>query len=426
MASILIVDDLSSIHEMLEAVIEPTGHKCVFAQDGEKALSLYKSSSFDVVLADISMQPMDGITLLKQLKTYDPRSVVIMMTGYASTDTAIKALKYGAFDYIKKPFKVDELLATLDHAVEFRGSKGNNPDPSAQIPASPGEQGEIEGILPGRSEKIVRLRQQVLKLVGSQTPALLQGETGTGKKFIADVLHRNRNGNDAPMVFVDCTLSQEENFRENLFGADNKGGQWIADAAGGTLFLGQVECLSDELQEILVSVLKNNINRFRLICSANVDLEDMIDEGEFSDELFYRIATLPVNIPPLREHSTDIPDIVKARVARVAISDFDARQIEFTDEALDALTHYGWPGNMTELAQVVSSVVSTTSTRIIDIDQLPLRVRPFQDWPTLEEYLAPKERHYVRTVLAACGNDEEKAAAILGCDLSRISTLVNS
>jgi two-component system, NtrC family, response regulator HydG len=429
MASLLIVDDLSSIHEMLEAVIQPTGHEPVFAQDGEKALALYKSQGFDVVLADISMQPMDGITLLKQLKDYDPLCVVIMMTGYASTDTAIKALKYGAFDYIKKPFKVDELLQTLDRAVEYRkvlaGSQG-----AAAVPppvASTSEtSGELEELLPGTSQKAVRLRRQVAKLIGSQTPVLLQGETGTGKKMLAEILHRGRGGEEASLIAVDCSLGDDETFREMLFGEDNQGGAWIQEAAGGTLFLENIDRLSADMQETLVNVLKNNISRFRLICSSAIDLEERVDEGEFSDELFYRIATLPVNLPPLRENFADLESILKTRIARVEGSKFDARQIEFTPEALEAMTRYGWPGNLTELNQVVSSVVSTAEERVIGLEQLPLRIRPLADWPTLDEYLAPRERHYVRTVLAACGNDEEKALSVLGCEPSRLETLVNS
>ncbi len=425
MASILIVDDLSSIHEMLEAVIQPTGHQPVFAQDGEKAMSLYKSDSYDVVLADISMQPMDGITLLEQLKAYDPQCVVIMMTGYASTDTAIKALKYGAFDYIKKPFKVDELLQTLDRAIDYKKVQGAARPSGDPAPAATGAaHSAIEEILPGGGDKIVRLRRQISKLAGSQTPVLLQGEPGTGKKAVAEILHRGRNGKEVSLVSADCAAADVEAFRENLFGGDNQGGRWISEATGGTLLLEHIEVLSDELQEILVGILKNNINRFRLICSSRIDLEEKVDEGDFNDELFYRIATLPVNLPPLREHVADIPDILKARIARVKSSRFDARQIELSEEASEALTTYGWPGNLTELDQVVSNVVSTSENRIIEIDQLPLRVRPFQDWPTLEEYLAPREKHYIRTVLTACGGDDEKAAEILGCDPSRVSELV--
>ncbi len=429
MASLLIVDDLSSIHEMLEAVIQPTGHEPVFAQDGEKALALYKSKEFEVVLADISMQPMDGITLLKQLKSYDPKCVVIMMTGYASTDTAIKALKYGAFDYIKKPFKVDELLQTLDRAVEYGKAVAKNQVSAAGgAPASSGEEsgGELDDLLPGSGDKAVRLRQQVSKLIGAQTPVLLQGEPGTGKKALAEFLHRGRSGEGAPLISVDCILGDDDVFKENLFGEDNQGGCWIRDAAGGTLFLENIDRLAPDLQEMVVGVLKNNISRFRLICSSSIDLEEKVDEGEFSDELFYRIATLPVNLPPLREHISDLESILRSRVARVKGSKFDARQIEFADEALDAITRYGWPGNMTELQQVVSSLVTAAEERVIRLEHLPLRIRPMADWPTLEEYIAPRERHYIRTVLAACDNDEEEAARVLGCDPSKVSSLVNS
>lgn len=423
MASILIVDDLSAVYEMLEAVIQPTGNKTVYAPDGEKALSLYKSEPFDLVLADISMQPMDGLTLLGRLKEYDPHCVVVMMTGYASTDTAIKALKCGAFDYIKKPFKIDEFLVTLDRALRFKELESKVPSAPSVAPRQ--EAGsEIETGILGESRKINRLRQQVEKLAGGHMPIVLQGESGTGRHSVARMLHRRRRGDDAPFVSVDCAFTTEAGFREGLIGEGGTGGNWIKEAVDGTLYLEHIENFPFSLQKELVSVLKNNINRFRLICSTDVDLEELVESGRFDYELFYRIAALPVFFPPLREHPEDIPLLLDSILREASNPAFKGNQIEFSEEALKAIRSYSWPGNLGEFRQVVSSLVNGTETRTISADQLPLRVRDRKDWPTLDEFLARHEKAYIETVLHACGNDSEEAAQILGCDPSRLSPMI--
>src|SRR5512135_2522066 len=186
MPAVLIVDDLISIHEMLEAVIQPTGYSTAFATDGEKGLARYKAEKYDLVLADIDMKPMDGITLLKQLKLYDPSCVIIIMTAYASTESAVQALKYGAFDYLQKPFKVDELIATLKRGMEFRQA---HLERAADASAPPMDTGDIENRLVGKSAKSKKLIQQIKKLCTVRTPVLLVGEAGTGKATVADILH---------------------------------------------------------------------------------------------------------------------------------------------------------------------------------------------------------------------------------------------
>jgi DNA-binding NtrC family response regulator len=179
MASILIVDDLISIHEMLEAVITPTGHQTTFATDGEKGLARYKAEKFDLVLCDIDMKPMDGITLLKQLKQYDPSAVVIIMTAYASTESAIQALKFGAFDYLQKPFKVDELMQALKRSLEFRHAVVERETRGA-APAV--KAGDFEARLLGDSQKIKRLISQLKKLATAHTPVLISGRPGPATK----------------------------------------------------------------------------------------------------------------------------------------------------------------------------------------------------------------------------------------------------
>jgi two-component system, NtrC family, response regulator HydG len=417
MPSVLIVDDLVSIHEMLEAVIQPTGFATSFATDGEKALVRYKAEKYDLVLADIDMKPMDGITLLKQLKQYDPNAVVIIMTAYASTESAVQALKFGAFDYLQKPFRVDELIATLRRGLEFRKFQAERAVASGVGGA---KAADIESRLIGRSAKLTKLIAQVKKLATVRTPVLLIGENGTGKTSVAEILHAASGAPDTALVRIDCSLSTEANFRDGLLGQNGEGGAWVKQAKGGTLFLQHLQCLSESVQKELVSVLRNTAHGFRLICTTNDDLERLVDEGKFHDELFYRVASLPVHLSPLRERADDIAMLVKHYSAQAANPQFDANLIEFTDDAKTVLAAYHWPGNLTELSQVVSKIIATTETRVITSQQLPLRLRELKHWPALSEYLAGQEKQYVDMVLHACRGDKAAAAKVLGVDVSKL------
>lgn len=417
MPSILIVDDLVSIHEMLEAVVQPTGLTAGFATNGEQALSKYRNESFDLVLTDIDMKPMDGMSLLKEIRAYDPSAVVIIMTAYASTDSAIQALKLGAFDYIQKPFKVDELLKTLRRALEFREFSKSESASSSTVSSAADE---WETQLVGRSPAMARLIQQLKKLVGSRTPVLLQGEPGTGKRLVAELLHQASNPEEAPFVRVDCTGSSEPDFADNLIGSQNKGGKWAEEAAGGTLFLENLPSLPPELQNALGGVLRILGQSARVVCSSSIDLEAAVDEGKFDGQLFYRLASLPILLPPLRERTEDIPLLVKEIVRQTTNPSFASNQIEFTDDAMQTLSAHYWPGNLSELNQVISKLVSTSDSRVISSRQLPLRLRQLADWPALEDYLAGQEKEYISTVLNACHDDRELAARILKCDPSKL------
>ncbi len=417
MPSVLIVDDLISIHEMLDAVIQPTGFSTVFATDGEKALARYKAEKFDLVLADIDMKPMDGITLLKHLKQYDPNSVTIIMTAYASTESAVQALKFGAFDYLQKPFRVDELIATLRRGIEFKEIQAQRASTGGGAALKPED---IEGRLLGTSPQIKRLIQQVKKLAAVRTPVLLVGENGTGKTSIAEILHTVTGSDEAHFVRIDCSLSSETHFRQGLLGLNGEGGPWVREAKGGTLFLQHLQCLPEAVQKELVSVLRNTAHGFRLVCTTTEDLEKMVDEGRFNDELFYRVASLPLQLPPLRERKEDIPLVIKHFTTQSSNPQIDTNLIEFTDDAMAILSAYHWPGNLTELFQLTSKIASTTETRVITSEQLPLRLKELKHWPTLAEFIAGQEKQYLDRVLHASRGDKAAAAKVLGVDPARL------
>jgi two-component system response regulator HydG len=417
MPSVLIVDDLVSIHEMLDAVIQPTGFTTAFATDGEKGLARYKADKFDLVLADIDMKPMDGITLLKQLKIYDPTAVVIIMTAYASTESAVQALKFGAFDYLQKPFRVDELIATLRRGLEFREFQAQR---AASGIVAGAKTADIESRLVGKSARLIKLITQIKKLATVRSPVLLIGETGTGKGEVAEILHAASGAPDSALVRIDCALSSEANFRDGLIGQNGEGGVWVKQAKGGTLYLQELQCLTLPVQKELVSVLRNTAHGFRLVCTTTQDLEGLVDEGKFHDELFYRVASLPVHLPPLRDRAEDIPSLVKHYAARALNPHFDAKLIEFTDDALAVMGAYHWPGNITELTQVVLKIAATTETRVVTSAQLPLRLRELKHWPTLAEYLSGQEKQYIDHVLHTCKGNKAAAAKALGVDVSKL------
>jgi DNA-binding NtrC family response regulator len=329
----------------------------------------------------------------------------------------VQALKYGAFDYLQKPFRVDELIATLRRGLEFRKFQAER----AASGLAPGaKSNDIETRLIGKSARITKLIAQVKKLATVRTPVLLVGENGTGKSAVAEILHGASGAPDTAFVRIDCSLSSETNFREGLLGQNGEGGAWVKQAKGGTLYLQHLQCLSMTVQKELVSVLRNTAHGFRLIATTSEDLEHMVDEGKFHDELFYRVASLPVQMPALRDRADDLPLLVKHYTAQAANPLYDANLIEFTDDAMAILVAYHWPGNLTELYQVITKLAGTTESRVITSQQLPMRLRELKHWPTLAEYLSGQQKQYVDMVVHACHGDKAAAAKVLGVDAATL------
>jgi DNA-binding NtrC family response regulator len=367
MSSVLIVDDQKELHDILKVVVQPLGCDAEFAFDGQEALDLFKNNSFDVVLSDISMTPMDGITLLNEIKDIDPNAIVILMTGYGSMETAVRALKSGAFDYIQKPLKIKEFVAALKKGLDAK-SRGLISRPIAQtsqrtIP--PFQASENCYALIGKNKQIVKAQQQVDRLIKVSTPVLVQGPSGTGKKMVALTIHRSSSFNEGELVAVDCSIADQTVLKEQLVGHDGLGGPLLERATGGSLYLQSVEDLDLGLQATFSKLLKAVGHEFRLICSSEADLEEKMDAGEFSYELFYRIALSVIHLPGLEERKEDLEDIVRTIMDNSSNFKFDSRKIELSDEANSFLADQSWSFNLEQLVQKVTNAVSNTEDRVI-------------------------------------------------------------
>ena len=305
-------------------------------------------------------------------------------------------------------------MQALKRGLEFRRITTER-ELSAGAPTS-ARTADFDERFPGESSKVKRLVSQLRKLVTVHTPVLLSGELGSGHEIAAELVHGAGSPPDSPFVRIDCRLSSEASLREGLLGQNGAGGTATQQAKGGTLLLQHLQCLPKGAQEELVVVLRNHSANFRLICATEEDLESLTEQGTFNEELFYRIAALPVHLPPLRERTEDIPALLRAVTNKATNPQFAARQIEFTEDALTALRAYRWPGNLAEFTQVISKVLATTDVRVITSAQLPLRVQDFKDWPTLADYLGGQEKQYIARVLHACGGDLAKAAQTLGVE----------
>jgi len=330
-------------------------------------LDLFKNNSFDVVLSDISMTPMDGITLLNEIKDIDPNAIVILMTGYGSMETAVRALKSGAFDYIQKPLKIKEFVAALKKGLDAK-SRGMVARPIAQISQRtipPFQASENCYALIGKNKQIVKAQQQVDRLVKVSTPVLIQGESGTGKKMVALTIHHSSSFNEGELVGLDCSIADQETLKQQLIGQDGMGGPLLERATGGSIYLQSVESMDLELQTAFSKLLKAVGHQFRLICSSEVDLEEKMDAGEFSNDLFYRIALSVIHLPTMGEREDDLGDIVRTIMDNSSNFKFDSRKIELSDEAMSYLNDQAWSKNLEQLVQKVTNAVTNTEDRII-------------------------------------------------------------
>jgi len=423
MPSVLIIEDERLVSEMIGVVLHGAGYETTVVEDGETALARYRESPFDVVLVDILMKPMDGLTVLEKIMALDPGARVAVMTGLPSLERAVRAFRLGAFDFFPKPLAFETLKTsfrkaldrTQHHAVGAPvGDDASAPDLAAGAGTLSAEDA-LAQILVGDEKPVARARGQAERLLPRDAPVLIEGEAGTGKARLAQWFHSFGPTASGPLVLADLAQASTAELQRNLIGPGD-GGKWLRDASGGTLILQHIEDLPLSLQHEVAPLLDSKEADFRLVTTAACSLEGLLDEGTFSEELYFLLGALPLALPPLRETLNDLPKLVQAVARRSHNPHLKPDAIVFTDAFFAALRQYDWPANRRELRQVVTAAVASARVPLIEADALPRRLRPLSEWPSLEVYLAEEQAAYVEAVQQRCGGDRDHMAEILGVD----------
>lgn len=384
LARILIAEDDSQTRHMLVDYLEQEGYEVVGVKDGEDALSVIHEQDVDVILTDLKMPKLDGMSLLSKVKREKPGIVVLMMTGYACVDTAVEAMKLGAEDYITKPVNLEELRIQLCKAIEKQAIKSENIISKQQLK----DKYRFENII-GRSEPMENIFQLIEKVADSDSNIIIYGESGTGKELVARAIHYNSYRSSKPLVPVNCGAIPEELLESELFGHE-KGAFTGAHrtrigrfefANGGTIFLDEIGDMSPGLQvKVLRFLEEHKFERvggvksikvdIRVIAATHSDLEKAVVDGRFREDLYYRLNVIPIVIPPLRERRSDIPILVS-----YFIDQFNREKGKsisgISDIALEFFLKHSWPGNVRELQNMVERLVVLKEAGIIVVEDLP-------------------------------------------------------
>ncbi len=383
---ILVVDDEQNIRTVLRALLAKDGHEVVTAADGDEAIGALRGGGFHAVLTDLRMPRTDGMALLDFVTGAYPGLPVVMLTAHGTVDTAVQALKRGAFDYLTKPFDHAEIRQVMDKALRSEAAKQRAVAGAAEV--APPSDDPFAGIV-GDTEAMQEVFRLVRKVAASPTTILIRGESGTGKELIASAIHQLSDRAEGPLIKLNCTAIPENLFESELFGHEkgaftgaiaSKPGRFEL-ASGGTLFLDEVGELPKEMQVKLLRVLQErSFERVggvrsltvdvRLIAATNVDLEELIRTGAFRDDLYYRLNVVPIVLPPLRERREDVPALLEHFVAK--FNRRLAREVRgVTPAAEAALCAHDWPGNIRELENLMERVILLVEGDEIGLDDLP-------------------------------------------------------
>ncbi len=431
---VLVVDDDRETVDLLQEILAKEGYQVATAGDGHAALALVSRTSNeppDVVITDLQMPGMDGLALLSELRTRLPDTLVILATAYGSLKTAVDGIKAGAFDYLSKPFIVNEIRLVVRRALEHKQVLQENRDLREQLR----DRYRFDNLV-GSSPGMVAVYKLIARVAQTDSTVLIQGESGTGKELVARAIHTNSQRHAGPFVAVDSGSLAESLLESELFGhergaftgavAAKKG--LLEKAHLGSCFLDEMADVSLALQSKLLRVIQEREIRrvggseaipvdVRIIAATNKDLQRLVESGKFREDLYYRLNVVTIAIPPLRERPEDIPDLAQFFVQKYST----ARTKPVTGvspEAMALLSRYGWPGNVRELEHVIERAVVLTPNPILLPHDLPLAIQAQAtqpaaqrgNWPSLESM----ERDYILRVLDAHKGDVGRAAEILG------------
>jgi two-component system, NtrC family, nitrogen regulation response regulator NtrX len=436
MHSILVVDDEQDIRETLRGILEDEGYKVLLAESAEACLEQLQRRSCEVVLLDIWLPGMDGLDALERIRQADGAPEVVMISGHGTIETAVRATKLGAFDFLEKPLSLDKTLIVIKNAFEAYRLRRENAEFKKQMQA--------KSVIVGESIPMKALRQQISVMAPTNGRVLVFGESGTGKELVAHAIHAHSLRKDNLFVEVNCAAIPEDWIESELFGhrkgalpgaAGDKEGKF-EKADGGTLFLDEVGDMSLKTQsKVLRTLDEQRFTRVgddepirvdvRVIAATNKDLDEEISRGNFREDLFYRLNVIPFYVPPLRERKEDIP-----LLARHFLKEFSAaysrRPREITDDAIEVLMRYAWPGNVRELRNVIERMVIMNPTvHKIERKHLPPLMhresgRAASGFSTLHQARAAYERDYILKKLDENHGNVTRTAEVLGLERSHL------
>ncbi|MGH9454766.1 MAG: sigma-54-dependent transcriptional regulator [Terriglobia bacterium] len=443
-AHLLVVDDDADTRDLLREVLSEEGHSVFTAASAEEALKVGQQELFDVIISDMRLGPdQNGLDVLRAYKEIQPESEVILITAFGSMETAIEAVKAGAFDYISKPFKIGEVVLQVARAVENRSLVRENRLLKRQL----GSQVQLSSLV-GTSPTMLEVYKKIAMVSDSRATVMIYGESGTGKELVAKAIHHNSPRATQNFFPVNCGALTESLLESELFGHvrgsftgayENKRGI-LEEASGGTVFLDEVSEMSPALQVKLLRVIEEQEVRrigsnqvlkldLRLIAASNRILGDLVDQGKFRADLYYRLRVVEINLPPLRERMEDIPLLVEHFLKRLGRERGVAYGI--SPQALSALVGYDWPGNVRELENALEAAAALNRTGIITLEDLPpkLRIEPPKkkdldeihiDLPSLDEM----SKRYLVHVLKMTRQNKAKTAHIMGISRKTLYRMV--
>jgi two-component system, NtrC family, nitrogen regulation response regulator NtrX len=439
--SVLVVDDEAGIRQSLTDVLQDEGYRVAAVESGEDCLDFLGKKRTDVVLLDVWLPGIDGLETLARIRQRDDPPVVVMISGHGNIETAVRATKKGAFDFIEKPLSIEKTLLTLQHATEELSLAGQNRDLRRKL------EGDYRII--GNSVPMKALRQQLGLAAPTNGRVLVYGESGTGKELVAHALHRFSLRRDNPFVEVNCAAIPEELIESELFGhvkgsftgaVEDKVGKF-EQADAGTLFLDEIGDMSLRTQSKVLRVIEQQ--RFsplgskkemavdvRVVAATNKNLEEEIQKGNFREDLFFRLNVIPFYVPPLHKHAEDIPELLNYFLETFAAA-YGRKPKHFSEPALEVLFHYRWPGNVRELRNLVERMVIMVSGDRIERRHLPQTLtnqRPraahsrgrASGFSTLHEARAAYERDYIIRKLDENHGNVSRTAEALGLERSHL------